>query len=232
MVAEPRESLPAALRRPHVTLHFAQTLDGRIATRDGSSRWISGPLATRFAHELRAHADAVLIGSGTAIADDPLLTVRLVEGRQPIRVVLDARARLSLTSKLISDASATTIHATCSPDRSAAAPHVEAWCLPRDPGGVGVDLDALLARLAARGVGRILVEGGGCMITAFLKRDLVDRIIVTLAPMILGKGIDAVGDLGIESLDRALRFDPVRVFSLGDDVLIELARRPAAEASA
>ena len=232
MVAEPRESLPAAPSRPHVTLHFAQTLDGRIATRNGSSRWISGPLATRFAHELRARADAVIIGSGTAIADDPLLTVRLVEGRHPIRVVLDARARLSASSKLISDASATTIHATCTPDRSAAAAHVEPWCLPPDPGGVGVDLDALLARLGARGVGQILVEGGGCMITAFLRRGLADRIIVSVAPMFLGKGIDAVGDLGIESLDHALRFEPVRVFSLGDDVLIELARRGAAVPSA
>lgn len=232
MVAEPRESLPAAPSRPHVTLHFAQTLDGRIATRNGSSRWISGPLATRFAHELRAEAEAVIIGSGTALADDPLLTVRLVEGRQPIRVVLDARARLSPGSKLISDASATTIHATCFPDRPAAASHVEPWCLPPDPGGVGVDLETLLARLGARGVRRILVEGGACTITAFLRRGLADRIIVTVAPMILGKGIDAVGDLGIESLDQALRFDPVRVFSLGDDVMIELARRSPAGSSA
>ncbi len=229
MPVEPRGPLPAATSRPHVTLHFAQTLDGRIAARNGSSRWISGPLATRFAHELRAGVDAVIIGSGTALADDPLLTVRLVEGRQPIRVVLDARARLPQSSKLISDASAPTIHATCSPDRSAAAPHVEAWCLPPDPGGVGVDLDALLARLGARGVGQVLVEGGRGMITAFLRRDLVDRIIVTVAPMFLGTGIDAVGDLGIESLDHALRFDPIRVTSLGADVLIELARRPAAE---
>jgi riboflavin-specific deaminase-like protein len=229
MLAEPRESPAAAPLRPHVTLHFAQTLDGRIATRNGSSRWISGPLATRFAHELRAGSDAVIIGSGTAIADDPLLTVRLVEGRHPLRVVLDARARLSATSKLIADTSAPTIHATCSADRSAAAPHVEAWCLPPSPSGVGVDLDALLARLGARGVGRVLVEGGSAMITSFLRQNIVDRIIVTVAPMILGKGIDAVGDLAIDSLDRALRFDPVRVFSLGDDVLIELARRRPVE---
>lgn len=232
MPAEPREPLPAALSRPHVTLHFAQTLDGRIATRNGSSRWISGPLATRFAHELRAAADAVLIGSGTAIADDPLLTVRLVEGRQPIRVVLDARARLPAGAKLLSDASATTIHATCSADLPALAPHVEPWRLPPGPGGLGVDLDALLARLTARGVGHLLVEGGSGMITSFLRRNLVDRIIVTVAPMILGEGIDAVGDLGIEALDRALRFEPVRVFSLGDDVLIELARRRVEEPSA
>ncbi len=232
MIAEQRELLSAARLRPHVTLHFAQTLDGRIATRSGSSRWISGPEATRFAHELRAEADAVIVGSGTAIADDPLLTVRLIEGRHPIRIVLDARARLPPGSKLLSDASTTTIHATCSPDRPAPAPHVEAWCLPPDPGGIGVDLDALLARLLARGVARIVVEGGSCLITAFLRRALVDRIIVTIAPMILGKGIDSVGDLGIESLDRALRFAPVRVFSLGDDVLIELAQRRSEEPSA
>ncbi len=229
MPVEQVEVLPEEPVRPRVTLHFAQTLDGRIATRTGSSRWISGPAATRFAHELRAGSDAVIIGSGTAIADDPQLTVRLVEGRQPIRVVLDARARLSAGSKLVTDASAPTIHVTCTPDRSPMAPHVEPWCLLPDPGGVGVDLDTLLARLAARGVTQVLVEGGSCVITAFLKRRLVDRIIVTVAPMILGQGIEAVGDLGIERLDQALRFSPARVFSLGDDVLIELVPRPSQE---
>jgi riboflavin-specific deaminase-like protein len=229
MIAEPREPLPAAPSRPHVTLHFAQTLDGRIATRTGSSRWISGPLATRFAHELRAAAGAVIVGSGTAIADDPLLTVRLVEGRQPIRVVLDARGRLPANAKLLSDATTTTIHATCSPDRASPAPHVEAWCLPPDPAGVGVDLVELLARLRARGVTEVLVEGGSRVITSFLRNRLVDRIFVTIAPMILGEGIDSVGDLGIDRLDQALRFTPARVLSLGDDVLIELVPRLAAE---
>jgi riboflavin-specific deaminase-like protein len=220
MMAEQREFLSVAPLRPRVTLHFAQTLDGRIATRTGSSRWISGPASTRFAHELRAGADAVIIGSGTAIADDPQLTVRLVEGRHPIRVVLDARARLSPKSRVITDATTPTIHATCAPDRRAPAPHVEPWCLPPDPDGVGVDLDALLLRLGARGMTQVLVEGGSCVITAFLKRGL------------LGRGIDTVGDLGIESLARALRFAVVRVFTLGDDVLIELAPRPDPEPSA
>lgn len=231
MSVEQGEVLSTEPARPRVTLHFAQTLDGRIATRTGSSRWISGPEATRFAHELRASSGAVVIGSGTAIADDPQLTVRLVEGRQPLRVVLDARARLSASAKLVTDASAPTIHATCIPDRSPMAPHVEPWCLPPDRDGAGVDLDALLARLAARGVTEVLVEGGSCVITAFLRRRLADRIIVTVAPMILGQGIDAVGDLGIERLDQALRFSTTRVFSLGDDVLLELAPRGSAEPS-
>lgn len=218
--------------RPRVTLHFAQTLDGRIAARSGSSRWISGPLATRFAHELRASSGAVIIGSGTALADDPQLTVRLVEGPQPVRVVLDARARLAPSSRLATDPSAPTIHVTCSPERGPVAPHVEPWCLPPDPDGVGVDLDTLLARLGARGVNQVLVEGGGCVITAFLRRRLADRIIVAVAPMILGRGVDAVGDLGIERLEQALRFSPSRVFTLGDDVLIELTPRRAQELSA
>ncbi|HVY44624.1 MAG TPA: RibD family protein, partial [Minicystis sp.] len=99
--------------RPHVTLHYAQSLDGRIATRTGAARWISGEAATRFAHELRAAAGAVVIGSGTALADDPQLTVRLVAGRHPLRVVLDARGRLPASSRLARDGAAPTVVATC-----------------------------------------------------------------------------------------------------------------------
>src|SRR6516162_952569 len=89
-----RRGTLARMQRPRVTLHFAQSLDGRIATRSGAAQWISGPPATCFAHALRAEADAVVVGSGTAIADDPLLTVRHVPGRNPLRVVLDGRGRL------------------------------------------------------------------------------------------------------------------------------------------
>src|SRR4051812_27613026 len=101
-----------AMKRPPGTPHFAQSLDGRIAPRSGSARWISGPPARRFAHELRAAAGAVVVGSGTALADDPRLTVRHVEGPQPLRVVLDGRARLPPDAKLLADDAAPTLQVT------------------------------------------------------------------------------------------------------------------------
>ena len=211
------------MTRPEIVLHFAQSLDGRIATRSGAARWISGPEATRFAHELRAAADAVVIGSGTALTDDPLLTVRHVAGRHPMRVVLDGRGRLEPSAKLLSDASAPTIHVTRA-GASAAPKHVERWDLPAGADGAGVDLPSLLSRLAERGVKIALVEGGRRVLTSFLREGLVDRMIVTIAPMIIGAGVDAVGDLGTERIEEAIRFKTERSWRLGDDVLIELTR--------
>ncbi|MEO7328923.1 MAG: RibD family protein [Minicystis sp.] len=216
--------------RSRVTLHFAQSLDGRIATHSGSARWISGPPATRFAHSLRAQTGAVIIGSGTAITDDPLLTVRLVPGRHPLRVVLDARARLPPTLRLFHDRDAPTLHVTCAEPSPTDTPHVERWRLPAGPTGEGVDLEVLLTRLAARGIDEVLVEGGHQILTAFLRAHLVDRMIITIAPIIVGAGIDAVGELEIERIDQALHFTTTRVYTLGEDVMIELVPRadPAA----
>jgi riboflavin-specific deaminase-like protein len=209
-----------------VTLHFAESLDGRIATSSGAARWISGPEATAFAHELRAAADGVLVGSGTVLADDPQLTVRLVQGRQPLRIVLDARGRLPESAKLLSDGVAPTLHVTGPATTTGFAPprgaHVEHWEIPFGDGGEGVDLVALLAGLRSRGLERLVVEGGRRVITAFLRARLVDRIVVTIAPIIVGAGIDAVGDLRTERIDEALRFTTRRVWQLGGDVLIEL----------
>ena len=224
MIAEPSEPLAEMLPRPRVTLHFAQSLDGRIATRSRSGCWLSGPLATRFAHELRAASGAVIVGSGTALADDPLLTVRHVDGPQPIRVLLDARARVPTLARLFTDRTSPTIHATCTSERSgrAVAPHVERWVLPPNPAGEGVDLRLLLARLWQRGAHSVLVEGGGRVLTSFLRAGLVDRIVMSVAPLVLGAGVDAIGNLDVERLDQAFRFTPQRVFQLGEDVMIDL----------
>lgn len=224
MIAEPSGPLVETLSRPRVTLHFAQSLDGRIATRSRSGCWLSGPLATRFAHELRAASSAVVVGSGTALTDDPLLTVRHVDGPHPIRVLLDARARVSTLTRLFTDRTSPTIHATCTSERAhrAVAPHVERWVLPGSPTGEGVDLTALLAQLWQRGARTVLVEGGGRVLTSFLRARLVDRIIVTIAPLVLGAGVDAIGDLDVDRLEQALRFSTQRVFQLGEDVMIEL----------
>jgi riboflavin-specific deaminase-like protein len=230
------DDAPAPARRPSarpfVTLHYAQSLDGRIATRSGAARWISGPEATRFAHELRAVSAAVLVGSGTALADDPRLTVRLVAGRQPLRVVLDGRGRLTSEANLLCDPTASTLHVVGEDARAPAAalaPHVERIVLPAGHAG-GVDLGALLAELARRGVDTLLVEGGRAVLTSFLRAGLVDRLVVSIAPMVVGVGIEAVGELDTVDLDQALRFVPRRVWRLGADVLIEL--RPASAEAA
>ena len=203
-------------------MHYAQSLDGRIATRTGDARWISGEASTRYAHELRAENQAVIIGSGTAITDDPQLTVRHVAGSNPLRLVLDGRGRLPKEAKLATCKKAPTIHVTTS--QRAIAPHVECWVVPPNRDGEGVDLEAVLARLVERGVERVLVEGGRRVITAFLKADLVDRLIVSIAPMILGEGIDAVADLGITRIAEARRLAVRRVQRLGDDTLVDLER--------
>jgi 5-amino-6-(5-phosphoribosylamino)uracil reductase len=220
------------MSRPRVTLHYAQSLDGRIATRSGASRWISGPPATHFAHELRAAAGAVIVGSGTAISDDPRLTVRHVSGPQPLRVVLDGRARLPASAKLLTDGAAPTVHVTRGGATAGSlASHVERWALPSGPAGEGVDLGALLARLVERGVTAILVEGGRGVLTSFLRAGVVDRLVVTVAPMIVGSGIDAIGDLATMRLDQALRFTTERVIRLGGDVVVDLLPRSASRAS-
>ncbi|WP_211365369.1 RibD family protein [Polyangium fumosum] len=213
--------------RPWVTVHFAQSLDGRIATSTGDSRWISGQETTRFAHALRAAADAVLVGSGTALADDPLLTVRHVPGKQPLRVVLDTRGRVPPAAQLFRDATTRTLHVTRQASRATLPSHVECCALPVATNGEGIHLDALLGALAERGTRELLVEGGRGVITSFLREGLVDRLVVTVAPLVIGAGIEAVGDLGTRKLDQALRLELRRVVHVGGDVLLELAREGA-----
>jgi riboflavin-specific deaminase-like protein len=217
------------MQRPRVTLHFAQSLDGRIATRGGAAQWMSGPTATRYAHELRAAAGAVIIGSGTALADDPQLTVRHVSGPSPLRVVLDGRGRLPESARLLTDDAAPTLHVHRAGAAPAAVPrpHVERWALPAGMGGEGVDLSALLARLARRGVTAVLVEGGSGVLTSFLREGLCDRLVIAIAPIVLGAGVDAVGDLCTKHVDQALGFTHSSITRLGDDVLFDLAPREA-----
>lgn len=212
--------------RPQVTISYAQTLDGRLATSDGSSQWIGGPESLRFAHELRAAHDAILVGVGTVLADDPRLTVRLAPGRDPLRVVVDSALRTPLTAAVLRDGAARgTLVATLAgadPARWAALEALGATvlALPSGPRG-GVDLAALLAALHGRGVASLMVEGGARIITALLRERLVDRLAVCVAPKILGAGIAAVGDLGIERLADAYVLHDVSVSACGADTIIE-----------
>jgi diaminohydroxyphosphoribosylaminopyrimidine deaminase/5-amino-6-(5-phosphoribosylamino)uracil reductase len=187
--------------RPFVVWKVAATLDGRVAAADGTSRWITGEEARAAVHRLRATCDAVVVGSGTALTDDPQLTVRDADGRpvgrQPLRVVVDRRGRLPATARLLDDAAPT---------------HVSRAATPAE----------LLAELFDRGVRRVLVEGGPTLAAAFLRNGLVDEALVHLAPTLLGAGPSLVGDLGIPTITDALSLRVVDVTPLGGDLQIRL----------
>lgn len=211
--------------RPVVTLSYAQTLDGRLATRSGSSRWISGEASLRLTHQLRADHDAIMVGVGTVLTDDPRLTVRLAAGRDPLRIVVDSQLRTPLSSAVLRDGAA---HGTllvtterASPGRRAAIETLGAGVLavPAAAGG-RVDLVALLVALGQREIGSVMVEGGAGLITALLRERLADRVAITVAPKILGCGIAAVGDLQIDDLERACLIDRLEVSRYGDDLVL------------
>jgi diaminohydroxyphosphoribosylaminopyrimidine deaminase/5-amino-6-(5-phosphoribosylamino)uracil reductase len=214
--------------RPHVVLKAAMSLDGKIAAADGRARWITGPAARERAHRLRSEADAVVVGIGTALADDPALTVRLPEPwpREPFRVVVDSRARLPASAQLIRAGTPgraiVAVTAAAPADRLAALEARGAAvlrCRVRDD---RVDPEDLLRRLFALDVHGVLVEGGGRLAGAFVDAGLADRVALFVAPMVLG-GERAPGVvLGAgRALDRALRLGPLEVSRLGPDLLVE-----------
>ena len=211
---------------PFVTIKFAQTLDGRIATSDGNSRWISSPESRQIGHRLRARHDAILVGVGTVLADDPELTTRLVRGRNPVRVVLDSTLRIPLDSKILKDqpAARTLVAATPHADKQKAAAldkmGVEVLTVPADAAG-RVDIRKLLKMLAQRQISSVLVEGGGETITTCICTGLADRLVVFVAPMVLGKGTDSVNELNITDLSKAVGLTVERVYRSGGDIVIE-----------
>ena len=216
----------APVPRPSVTVSYAQTLDGRLATSTGSSQWISAPESLRFSHELRAEHEAIMVGAGTVSMDDPRLTVRLAAGRNPLRVVVDSTLRTPPTAAvLVNGAAPGTIFAVTERAPTAKRDRVRALgatvlCLPTNARG-RVDLVSLLTALHQRGIGSVLVEGGARMITALLRARLVDRLAVCVAPKILGTGIEAVGDLGIRELARTLIVTDASLSRYGEDLVLE-----------
>ncbi len=211
---------------PYVTVKWAQTLDGKIATTQGRSRWISSPESLKFAHRLRATHDAILVGVNTVIKDKPELTTRLVKGRNPVRVILDSQLRIPLDAKVLANqAAAKTLVAAipAAPTKKLAALKkigIEVLIVPPDSNG-HVDLKALLKMLAQRQISSVLVEGGAETITSFLRLGLADKIIAIIAPRIMGQGTDAVGDLNITDISRALKLTFTRVYRSGVDIVME-----------
>ena len=206
-------------------MSYAQTLDGRVATTTGESKWISCPDSLRFAHEMRASHDAVLVGAGTACKDDPRLTVRHVPGTSPLRVVVDSTLRTPPDAAVLADGAApgTVLAVTDrAPEERREKAHSLGATVMNLPSGLDgrVDLAALLGALVDFGIGSVMVEGGATLITGFFRAGLVDRLAVCVAPKILGEGIEAIGDLGIRDLSRSLTLVDAAVEPYGVDLIL------------
>ncbi len=217
--------------RPLVTLKLASTLDGRIATRGGESQWITGPAAREAGHALRGRHDAVLVGVGTVLADNPLLTCRIpgFRTRPVVRIVVDSHLRTPLTAKLVATASSDPtwiIHRGGVPaDRRAAFANAGVRLFDVAGGERGVDLRAGLAAVGSAGLTRVLVEGGAQMAAGLLRDGLVDRIAWFHAPGVIGgDGWPAAQAFGVAALAAMPRFTRTRVRAIGDDMLTEFTR--------
>lgn len=198
---------------------LGQSLDGRIATPTGHSHYINGKLAIRHLHCIRALADAVVVGIGTVLADDPQLTVRHVKGANPARVVIDPRGRLPRDARLLrNDGSRRVIVTDCDND-IVTPPGVEILRIARGPEGQ-IDPLAITHGLSGLGFRRVLVEGGMTTLSAFLSRGCLDRLHVAIAPVILGSGPVGMSLPPIERVDQGLR-PATSVYRLGQDVLID-----------
>jgi diaminohydroxyphosphoribosylaminopyrimidine deaminase/5-amino-6-(5-phosphoribosylamino)uracil reductase len=209
---------PLARRRgvPFVMAQIGQSLDGRVATPSGDARDISGADGLAHLHRLRALADVVVVGVGTAIADDPRLTVRLVEGPDPVRAVIDPNGRLPADRRLLRDGAARTllIQGADVPVRDG----FETVQLPRHGGGL--DPRAIVAALAERGLSNVLLEGGAVTIGRFVAAGALDRLHVAVAPLLIGSGPAGFRLAPVDRLDQALR-PPAAVYQLGSDILFD-----------
>ncbi|MBI2504783.1 MAG: bifunctional diaminohydroxyphosphoribosylaminopyrimidine deaminase/5-amino-6-(5-phosphoribosylamino)uracil reductase RibD [Candidatus Latescibacteria bacterium] len=205
---------------PLVILKLAQSLDGRIATAAGDTRWISGEKARTLVHRWRNWTDGVMVGAGTVLADDPLLDVRLVRGRPPRPLVVDGRLRAPLQARVFQRPGAVLVTAQSAPlatRRAFAAQGVEVWTFPSRAGRL--DLRQVLERAGNEGLTSILLEGGGLLAAAALRARIVDQVRIFVAPCLIGEGVPAIGELGIRRLAQALRLEKVALRRLGPDLL-------------
>lgn len=213
------------MTRPHVTLKIATSMDGRIALENGVSQWITGSESRARVHEMRATHDAVLVGVGTVLADDPLLTARTVPppSKQPVRIVADSTLRTSSQSRLLSSQglgkvvlASTTSAKGYSDDAMTGAPEI--WVVPGDDGKVSPA--RLLDRCAVEGLGKIFLEGGGKLAASFIQAGLIDTIEWFRAPILIGgDGLPAVAALGLSEMKDAPRWRTAATARIGDDTL-------------
>jgi len=220
--------LPLLLGSEVVVAQLAQSLDGRIATESGHSHYVTGPEDIQRLHRLRALMDAVLVGAGTVLSDDPRLTVREVSGDDPVRVVLDPEGRIDPAHRVFTDGGGRTVVIKREGGKASGSfpshgNNVETLALPHAPSH-GFDPRVVVRALREQGMRRILVEGGGVTVSRFLDAGALDRLHITVAPMIIGSGIPALTLPPVETLDDALR-PTCRHFHLGSDILFDLDLR-------
>ena len=216
-------------QRPFVTLKCAITLDGKIATCTGASRWITGEAARHEVHRLRHAVDAIMVGIGTVLQDDPLLTTRLPDrqGVNPLRVVVDSTLRLPCEAQVVAVTPdcrtlvATTARAAEDRQRHLRDRGVEIVCLPAYDDG-RVHLDALLQHLGERGIASVLVEGGATLSAACIQSRLVDKVLFFVAPKIIGgDGVSVIGPCGVQTMEQAIRLHALRGQPVGEDFLLQ-----------
>ena len=222
------------LGRPLVTFKLATSLDGRIAVATGESQWITGPPARDRAHALRASHDAIMVGTGTVVADDPQLTCRLpgLGHRSPVRVVIDRHLRISPASRIIADAPRVPTWVltlrSADPGRRAMFLANRVTLIDVDDDGEGqIDLAAALGALGERGITRLLVEGGARLAAAFFRARLIDRLVWVHAPLVIGgDGIPAIAGFDLAALADGRAFERLSTETIGDDVLTTFRVRP------
>lgn len=213
--------------RPFVTIKIAQTLDGKIATKSGHSKWITSEESRILVHQKRTEYDAVLVGIGTVLEDDPVLNVRLVKGRNPLRIVLDSTLRIRLDSHLLSDELHkktiifTSKNAELDRLKAVKSSGAKVIQVSSDKSGK-LDLKEVLSECVKLEICSILVEGGSKVFNSFLTQNLFDKAMIFIAPKLVGDdGIGAVGELGIEKITEALHFQEQKFQNIGTDILFE-----------
>jgi len=217
----------ALAERPLTIAHLGQSLDGYIATASGDSYYVTGPDNVRYLHRLRALCSAIVVGAGTVERDDPQLTVRYVEGANPVRVVLDPSARLDAQRRVFTDGAAPTLVVHAAGLDAPAPGSAEIVRVPVEGGRL--NLAVLLEQLRERGLATVFVEGGGSTVSRFLEAGLLDRLHVAIAPLVLGSGRPGLTLPARERLSECLR-PAHRVFTMGGDVLFDCDLRSAAPA--
>ncbi|MEW6426565.1 MAG: bifunctional diaminohydroxyphosphoribosylaminopyrimidine deaminase/5-amino-6-(5-phosphoribosylamino)uracil reductase RibD [Thermodesulfobacteriota bacterium] len=213
--------------RPWVTVKAALSLDGKMAAGNGHSNWITGEASRRHVHRMRDRADAIMVGAGTALGDDPSLTARVHGGRDPLRVVLDSSLRLPATARMLSQSSAAATLVFCAAPAdqgrkaALAGAGAEVVELAKPPDG-GLPLPHILDHLGSRGITSLLVEGGGRLHSSLIAGGLADEACFFYAPILIGNdGLALLDPMGISAVDRAIRINNTRIRRFGDDILVQ-----------